>query len=194
MIAAEGVEFIGMAHRAQAGHVYPRGLDAGGHELAPVSLGQVDVRAPRGSEMRCDFRSHFVTAFPDARPDSRMEVFGPRAEALPHGFDRMAHDARHRTAPSGVHGGHRAMARVRQQNGDAIGRAHRHHRARRVFEQGVGLAENSGSALGGHARRGMDLFQQAEAGVESGDIYNARAEAVLQPREGIQLRNAIDSA
>jgi hypothetical protein len=40
----------------------------------------------------------------------------------------------------------------------------------------------------------MDLFQQAEAGVESGDIYNARAEAVLQPREGIQLRNAIDSA
>ena len=86
------------------------------------------------------------------------------------------------------------MARVRQQNGDAIGRAHRHHRARRVFEQGVGLAENSGPALGGHARRGMDLFQQAEAGVESGDIYNARAEAVLQPSEGIQLRNAIDSA
>ena len=135
-VAAEGVEFIGMAHGAQAGNVHPRGVDAGRQELAAISLrpGRC-ARAPLRRTARplpAPLRSS------TSRCRARWPHAGPRAacRSAAAWLRRPAGDPRHRSAPAGMHRGHRAMALIGQQDGDAIGGLHRHHRARACLRAG----------------------------------------------------------
>src|ERR1017187_6759489 len=107
-VAPEGAELLGPAHGAQIRRVdsppgYARFL-----ELAAIGLRQVDVPASLPSEPLRHLRAHLVTALADAGTDGRVQISGARAEATAHGGDGFARDARHRSAPAGVHRGHGA--------------------------------------------------------------------------------------
>ena len=101
-------------------------------------------------------------------------------------------DACRRAAPPGVHRGHGTLPLVHQQHGNAVGGLDGHYAARLVFEQRVALSEQPGAAFGSHARRGVDLFQGGQLAKQRGNIGQARAEAVHQPWQRVELSDAID--
>ena len=81
---------------------------------------------------------------------------------------------------------------IHQQHRNAVRGLDGHHAARLIFDQGVALSEQPGAALGSHARRGVDLFQGGELREGSGNIGQARAEAVHQPGKRVEFSNAVD--
>ena len=182
-----------MAPGAQVRRVDPAGVTPGVDELAPI------VRRPG----RCaPFPALRNAPQPRGRPrNSTSRCPGRWRRADPAGWvpKRRAHlrdgarrRSRRRPAPSGVDRGHGAMALVDQQHRDAIGGLDGHDRARRVFEQRVAFAENSGASSGGDTRRRVDLLQGREVGEQRGNVGEARAEAVEEPRERIELGDAVD--
>src|SRR5512133_954827 len=93
------MKFLTPAHGAEIRRVDSIGRYSGFFQLPPISLGQVDVPPSLPSEMRRDFRTDLVAAFPDAGSDGSMQILGPRAEALPHRRDRACDDLRDSAAP-----------------------------------------------------------------------------------------------
>jgi hypothetical protein len=88
-----------------------------------------------------------------------------------------------------MHGGHRAMLFIHQQDGDAIRGLDGHQMSGRVFEQRIAIAQQARPAARRYADIGMDLMQGGSLGSRK---CVARAEAVLQPRQFFQRTDAVD--
>src|ERR1017187_4520822 len=95
LVAPERKKLLAAAHRAQIRRVnVPPGY-AEFFELPAIGVRQVDVPSSLPSEPPGHLRAHLVAALPDARADSRMQVFGARSEAPAHGGDGFRRDPRH---------------------------------------------------------------------------------------------------
>jgi len=84
------------------------------------------------------------------------------------------------------------MNRVHQQQRNAIGRFHRHHRARRVFQQRVAGSQHAEAPCARHAIRRMDLLERSQPLEPPRYIRPARAEAVDQPLYPVQFGHAVN--
>ena len=67
-----------------------------------------------------DFFAHLVATRADTRADGGQQIRRTRSENPHHLSHRFFHHARKGSAPSGVNGGHRTLAGVREQNGHAV--------------------------------------------------------------------------
>ena len=143
-------------------------------------------------ELRGDFGADLIAAGADAGTDGGMESGGIATEARLHGGCGFGGDAGGGATPSGMDGGDGAVGGIDQQDGDAIGGLDGDDRAGRVFEQRIAFPENSGAAFGGNAGSGVDLLEGGETGEGRRDIHGAGAEAVKQPREGVEFADAVD--
>src|SRR3974390_712053 len=66
LVAPEGVKLVAPAHGAQIRRVDSPRRYAGFLKLPPIGVRQVDVPPSLPSELRGDFRTHFVAALSDA--------------------------------------------------------------------------------------------------------------------------------
>jgi hypothetical protein len=186
------MELICQTHGANVRRVNPLRRYARRKQLGAIGLRERNMRPAKLPKLRGDLRTDLIAAFPDAWSDSGVKVSRFRAELPVHGFYRSVRNARNSTAPSCMHGGDSAMALVDQQNRHAIGGPDSDDRAGPVFEERVALSQNSAAAFGGDAIGGVNLLEGGEIGEPGWNIAPARAETVDEPRERIELADAID--
>src|ERR1035438_4616246 len=84
LVAPEGVELLGPAHRAQIRRVDSPPGYAGFLKLPAIGGRKVDVPTSLPSKVRRHLRAHLVTALSDAGTYGRVQVFGACAEATAH--------------------------------------------------------------------------------------------------------------
>lgn len=164
LIAAVGVKFPWVATGAEASYPDVLRQDPRSGELAGVERGEIQARGAGCGQIepRGHLRPNFIAARTDGGADGHVQVRGERAVTLPHGLQGGGPDPAGGAAPSRVHGGHGAVARVGEQHGDAIGGLYGHHTSGGVFEQGVTVTQVAGMAAGGHASGGMYLVKGGE--------------------------------
>ena len=146
------------------------------------------------SEPGGHFRPNLVAALTDPWTDGGMQVARQGAEARAHSVHRRGDNLRRGAPPSGMYGGDGAMAAIHQQNRHAIGRLDGDYRAGPVFQQRVALTQNAAAALGIYHGGGMNLFEGGEIFKPGWNIALARAEAVNQPRQRVELSGTVDLA
>src|SRR5438309_6069381 len=108
------MELFAVALGAQVRYVNAFGRHTGGEQLEAIGAGEIDVRSSLLSEMAGDLRAYFITAFPNARADSRVDIGGRSSETGTHLIDRTGDDRGHRAAPPRVNRGNGAMTLVDQ--------------------------------------------------------------------------------
>jgi hypothetical protein len=134
------------------------------------------------------FRADLVAALSNAGPNGGMQPGRTRAEFLLHPVQSERCDTVDRPAPTGVHGGHRAMLVVHQQDGDAVGGLDGDQVSGRIFKQGIAIAQYSRPATRRHTDIGMDLMHGGRTGGRS----VAGAKPMVQPCEPFQRAGVID--
>lgn len=87
------------------------------------------------------FIAHFIATRPDGRPNRRQQIIRLRIKDANHFTDGDLHDARERSTPSGMDGGHGAAARVSQEDGHAVCPPYGKQNAGLLSDQGVTLVQ-----------------------------------------------------
>src|ERR1035438_7812755 len=85
LVAPEGVDLLGPAHRAQIRRVDSPPGYAGFLKLPAIGGRKVDVPTSLPSKVRRHLRAHLVTALSDAGPNGRVQAFAAGAKAPPLG-------------------------------------------------------------------------------------------------------------
>lgn len=145
-------------------HGEPRkriGIFAGSERVEGALEPRAGLRKLRG-EFLHNVRADFVAALADARADCGENVGGLRGKFHLHAAESFCGDARERAAPSGVDGGDGVMARVDEQDGNAVGGLNGEEEAGRARGEGVAFGR-LGRRRGDEVRDvGMDLAQGDE--------------------------------
>ncbi len=210
-VAAEAVEAVGVAECA--GRI---GVDACLGEARPNELrahGLDEIRVvPWSMHARCaharrevrvrervgDLGPDLEVPRRDARAHGRDEVFRPRAGGAKR-LDRARHDARDDASPAGVHRGHRARARIGEEDGHAVGDAHEDGGAARLARDRIGLAARRARRDGVDDRASVHLARVGDGRVagqsrgrqEAGEVLDEVGLGVVRrtsgPRAGVRL-------
>lgn len=108
-----------------------------------AGAGLIEIAGSIG-ELRGEFwhqlRTHFITAGPDGRTESRKQIRRFAVELEPHAANRFFGDAGQRATPAGVHSSDSAILWIDKQNGHAIRRLHGQEQAWSVCGGGVAFA------------------------------------------------------
>lgn len=148
-------------------------LVAGAQFVEPIgSIGE--LRQKR----RGDFRTDFVTAATDGRTNRGDKFARPRSKLHFHASDGFFHDARERASPAGMHSGNGAVARIRQENRNAVSRLNGKQQPWHTCDGRIAAAGFIGHTWKFANEVGMELFQghQGEVGASNGLL---KAPAIL---------------
>ncbi len=103
------------------------------------------IRVPAGKRDH-DFIAHFIATRTNRGSDRRHQITRIGTEDANHLPDGDLYNASECSSPSGVNGGHRAAARVGQENGHAIRTSYGKGNAGFLSEEGVTLRQSIASA------------------------------------------------
>src|SRR5208282_674947 len=143
-------------------------------------------------ELGSNLWSHLIAALADSRTDSHKQFSGAARELHPHRFDRARGDLPCGAAPAGVNGSDGAMNRIHDQNRNTIGCLDRDERSGRIFEQRVAIAEAARTAAAFHDRVAMNLMESRQMAATAETVRLARAEAMDEPLESIEMTHAVN--
>ena len=127
------MEPAGEAERAETGRIDTLRSDSGSEQLASINVFKIDPRGPSRivAELDRDFRTHFIAAAPDSRPDRGVQILGRSIPPRRHRVHGLLNDPGSRASPPRMHRRDGPAPFVDQQNRQAVRGLHAHDTSRR---------------------------------------------------------------
>src|SRR5262249_2395407 len=148
----------GVAPSAGAGHFYLRLRDPCVDQLPAVRPGEIDASGALASEQEGHVRADLIAARSDARADGSEHVARFGAEFRAHFLERLGAPPGPGSPPPGMDYRPHAPVRVRDQDREAVGRAHRDRYAGLVGNERIALSDTPAGSVRHERQTRVNLF------------------------------------
>jgi hypothetical protein len=185
---------IARAHGAEVSRVNVSGSHAAVVHLAAIGRRQVNmaIRIRECNELLDDLGSHFVATLANSGTDGYEQVVRPAGESRLHVLDSPSGNPLRGPTPAGVDGSYSAMARIDDENRDAVGGLNGDEPSWGVLDEGIAVAERTRPAAGFDHNVRMDLMECGQVSTTAETVRPAGTKTMHQPIEGFQRLDAID--